>query len=404
MKSYFLSCPVCNSLRQEILFPGFNKSEVDSFQNIVLCQDCGSVFRNPIIPELNRTHYQKPNSWEGEKSHIDHSNRLDFVSRFISHNVKLGVRDSYVDIGGGPGWLVKKMRALHPDATIILCEPSPDNCRFAKEHTPDIVAIPSRIDEITTPERAFSLITATGVDYLFIDHRSAMQKIAAMLRDDGYFYIERNVFVDQEAYYSHPILDHDDLFGDNHMMNFWPNRELFVQYVSEFFDVIDKIDYHFGETLGRKCQMLGLLCTKKRAASGGSPHGDYYEQNLKSLQQRAILSSIEDLTFIAKAGLGNIAILGDERQAAALRRLIEENHLFALPPADAPVEQADAVLIASVSHQQALCDRLRSSRFRGHILPCFRPGLPFFEAKTSSDNIVQLKAFLPAYLAGLRAA
>jgi hypothetical protein len=60
-------------------------------------------------------------------------------------------------------------------------------------------------------------------------------------------------------------------------------------------------------------------------------------------------------------------------------------------------------LVASVSQQQAQCDKLRSSRFRGRILPCFRPGLPYFEAKTSRGNVIQLKAFLPAYLSGLRA-
>jgi hypothetical protein len=69
--------------------------------------------------------------------------------------------------------------------------------------------------------------------------------------------------------------------------------------------------------------MLGLLCKKRRQASQAGHRVNYYAKNLESLRQRAVLSSIEDMKFIAKAGLGKIAIVGDEREAGALRRLVE---------------------------------------------------------------------------------
>lgn len=422
MKSFFLSCPVCRSMSHEALFSGFHKNTVDDFQNIVICRGCGAVFRNPVMPELNHVHYQTPTFWEGDESHRDHRTRLEFVAGYVSQRVKFGPNDLYVDIGGGPGWLVDKMRSLHPDIGIVLCEPGVENGKFAKTRTAGLIAIPSRIDELTVGDGVFSLITATGVDYLFLDHRTAIQKIAAMLREDGFFYLERNVFVDQESYYGHAILDHDDLFGDNHMMNFWPGRRQFGEYISEFFDVIDNIDYNFGETLGRKCQMFGLLCNKKKSAANSTNaagHSNYYAQHLDELQKRALLSSIEDLTILAESGLRRIAICGDEVEATALRRLIEENRLFEIDLLissdprligrdgfvaldNATFGQVDAILVASVSAQQKYRDRLKSRGFHGRILPCFRDGFPRFETRTSLGNVIQMKAFLPAYIAGMR--
>jgi hypothetical protein len=30
-----------------------------------LCQHCGAVYRNPVVPELNAVHYQTPAGWGG---------------------------------------------------------------------------------------------------------------------------------------------------------------------------------------------------------------------------------------------------------------------------------------------------------------------------------------------------
>ncbi len=425
MKSFFLSCPVCKSMAQEVLFSGFNVDLVDDFQNIVLCEDCGAVFRNPIVPDLNRVHYQTPGSWEGERNHREHEARLAFVSEYIGHRVKLGPGELYIDVGGGPGWLVSKMRALYPHARIVLCEPGEENDKFAKARNPGLITIPARIDELVVADNAFSLVTTTGVDYLFIDHRAALTKLAAMTRNEGFFYIERAVFVEQESYYRHPIFDHDDLFGHNHMMNFWPCRQQFANYIAEFFDIVDHVDYTWVETLGYKCQVLGLLCKKSQKTSavgvgeGAAGSVNYYSQSLESLKQRAILSSLKDLEVLARSGVKSIAICGDKQEATALRRLIEENRLFEIAQLlslDAElvgkdgfvalenrvVGTVDAVLVASVASQQKYWDKVKSCGYRGRVLPCFRHGHPRFETITSAGNAIQMKAFLPAYIAGLR--
>ncbi len=242
MKSYFLSCPVCLSSSQETLFPGFNKNHVDDFQNIVICQHCGAVFRNPVVPELNVVHYQAPHDWGGAEDLRRFEERLDFVAQCIMQRVKLQAGDLVVDIGGGPGWLARKLMSLFPNVRVVLCEPSVENAKFAKSKSPGMIAVPSRIDEFVTTPNSFALATATGVDYLFFDHRASMLKISEIMRQGGVFYIERNVFVDQEVYYRQPIFDHEDMFGINHMMNFWPGRTQFLEYLSTFFDIIDSME------------------------------------------------------------------------------------------------------------------------------------------------------------------
>jgi trans-aconitate methyltransferase len=426
MKAYFLACPVCLSTSQEVLFQGFhknvsaNKTDIDYCQSIVLCQDCGAVFRNPVVPGLNEVHYQAPYHWGGADDLQRFAERLEFVAGVISQHVKLRTGDSIVDIGGGPGWLARKLTNLFPHARVVLCEPAIENTKFAKSQTANLIVVPSRLDEFITTPNTFSLVTATGVDYLFLDHRAAMLKISEMMRENGTLYIERNVFVEQEAYYRQPIFDHEDMFGINHMMNFWPGRQQFLEYLSTFFDILDHIEYNFGETFGYKCQMFGVFCKKRSKARRwtGKAVTNRYSSHLTALQQRAPLSSLADLSFLAKNGLRKVGICGDEKETNALRLLIEKNNLFevaqlSLDPVlagkdgfsaaeRADLRQVDAIFVASVSSQDDYCERLRKRGYRGQLFPCFRKGLPFFDTQTSAGNLIQMKAFLPSLISGKR--
>src|SRR3974377_1078605 len=109
MKAYFLACPVCLSTAQEVLFPGFHnsfldkKTYVDDCQSIVLCQGCGAVFRNPVVPDLNEVHYHAPHHWGDADDHRRFEERLEFVAETIARRVKLQAAGLIVDIGGGPG-------------------------------------------------------------------------------------------------------------------------------------------------------------------------------------------------------------------------------------------------------------------------------------------------------------
>lgn len=155
MKSYFLPCPICLSHHHEVLFPGFHNvgaaSKIDDFQNIVICIDCGAVFRNPIVPELNVTHYNLgPRSWGDEDDQKRFDERLTYVSRIVADAAKLRPGDLIIDIGGGPGWLIRRLTELAPGVRAVLCEPGIESARFAKENMPGLIAVPARIDELET--------------------------------------------------------------------------------------------------------------------------------------------------------------------------------------------------------------------------------------------------------------
>jgi hypothetical protein len=140
-----------------------------------------------------------------------------------------------------------------------------------------------------------------------------------------------------------------------------------------------------------------------------------------ALKERAPRSSLEDLSFLAKNGgpRRRVGICGDEKEVTALRLLIEKNSLFevaqlltfdsALAAKDgfvaagrADLRHVEAIFVASVSSQDDYCARLRKRGYRGQLFPCFREGLPFFDAQTSAGNMIQMKAFLPSLVSGKR--
>lgn len=245
-----------------------------------------------------------------------------------------------------------------------------------------------------------------------------MQKIREMLKPGGLFYVDRNVFVDQEAYYKQPIFDLEDFFGINHMMNFWPGRAQFLEYLSCFFDVREKVEYNFGETLGYKCQMFGAFCTKLPAVNSQKVMTNYYTSHLNELQNRAVKSSVADLTWLADKGIRRVAIYGDATAAPRLKEFCVTHKIFdVLWVGQADVERfderpasvervnldsVDAILIATFTLADEFAARLRERGCERPILPCLRGGLPSMDAVTSAGNRIQMKAFLPAHLSGKR--
>jgi hypothetical protein len=163
-----------------------------------------------------------------------------------------------------------------------------------------------------------------------------MNKIGDMLSDNGLFYIERNVFVEQESYYMEPIFGPEEQFGSNHMMNFWPGRQQFVDYLNEFFQIEAKLEYGFGEMDGYRNLHLGLFCRKRQpqaqrnqSATRPVPH-NYYAEHLHSLKTRAQEASVRDLKRLAATGIRNVNICGDMPEVGELHRIIHEHEIFAV--------------------------------------------------------------------------
>jgi len=418
MKSFFFKCINCRSSRQEILFPAFHANKQDIYQNIVMCCDCGAIFRNPVIPDLRVRHYETPSSWSADTCSNLFERMFRFTAEKIASNKTLKDGDFFLDIGPGPGWLTKEITKLFPHSQPVLLEPGAETAKTAKRNNPGAIVIPAQIDEACIDVK-FPLIIASGVDYLFSDARACMNNISEMMTDDGVFYIQRNVFVDQQSYWRQPIYDLDDLFGLNSMMNFWPNKDQFIEYLGQFFTVKGTQEFIFEEyTINEKIKhnadIFGVFCTK-----GGCPvvPTNYYDSNMAALKERAYRSSVNDLSILFDHGVRTVSIVGDEDAGIALRDIILENKLFTIDAMytaqpslvgngqwksldNPPLSTSNVFLVASAINQESYCQVLRNWGIP-KVLPCLRSGTPVFTATTSLGNKIQMKAFLPAMQARL---
>lgn len=280
MKALYLSCPMCTGLDHQILFPSFYKKVASAFQNIVICRQCGLVFRNPQVPDENVMRYS-PASWGDGRIFAE---RMQNNADYLKGRVSLAKDDYILDVGTGPGWLLSAVLKRFPDAKGIGIEPIPEVAKMAKANCARAIVLPSTLDEASFPKEMFSLILVCGVDYLFTDHRSAMDLLWSWLKKDGHLYIERNVFVEQEAYTGHDILGLADLFGSNQLMSTWFAREQFKAYIDCNFEVLDVRRYDQDVTpRGLRNTLDGLFC-RKRPIKREYDRRSWYAENLSRIE------------------------------------------------------------------------------------------------------------------------
>ncbi len=382
---------------------------------IVICRQCGFVYRNPHIPDLCADHYENVGSWEGENIYIE---RLRGVAERIRSHIKLGSGDFHLEIGCGPGWLAEHLASIYPDSQAVLLEPSPKVAEHAQRRNPRAAVLPTILEDASLPKEAFSCVIACGVDYLFQHHRKDIERIHALLRPGGIFYIERNVFLNQKALTKRPMFDVDDLFGLNHRVNSWFGREQFADYLSEFFDIIDVYEYvsDIIPVYDRKNIITGIFGRKR---DGGERRKvevkNRYDEHMTLLRAMALESTLQDLRIVASEGVRRVAICGVGNEARLIASIIRANELFSiagfasLPNAGSDAERdrlanqfasgnrsdpVDAYLIASLAEQDQFVVELEALGCK-NILRCFRSGLPVV---WDDGGTIQLKAFLPAYL------
>jgi len=416
MKSFFMDCVVCGSLDSQPLFPSFFRTEVSSAQMVVMCRDCGLVYRNPHIPDICADHYDNVGSWEGEHVYIE---RLRHVAEKIRSHVTLESGDHFLEIGCGPGWLAEQLAAAFPQAQPVLLEPSINVAKQAQQRVPRAAVLPGVLKEAVLPEGVFSCVVACGVDYLFQHHRKDIERMHALLRDGGIVYIERNVFLGQRALTKRPMFDADDLFGLNHRVNTWFGREQFVEYLSEFFEIVEVYEYVSDvspEPYDRKNSFVGVVGRKRAGGERKRPAiPNRFDEHMNILRATAVESTLEDLQILAREGVRRVAICGVGNEARFLAGMIRAHNLFSiagfasLPSAGAdaerdrltnqyasgdPSQPVDAYLVASLLEQDQLVSELQAYGCK-NILKCFRTGLPVV---WDDSGTIQLKALLPAYL------
>jgi hypothetical protein len=419
MRCYYVPCHVCGSFEQEALFPSTYRDAATALQSVGICRQCGLLYRNPLVPELCAPQYSTPSDWNAQRPPTAFSERFVSLTSEISSRVELGAGQLFLDVGAGPGWLAEHLEKAFPSATPVLLEPAPAVAADTKTRHPRSIVLPGTLSEVSLPHGSFSLIVVCGVDYLFHNHRADLQTLNALLDVDGVLYIERNVFLDQQAYFRSPILDMDDMCGVNPQMNTWFSRPQFAAYLEEFFDVFATISYISGESpppyQHHRNVLSGFFCRKRAKPSPPQPSRHTYDENIAILRKLAETSSLEDLQRLRTDGIRTVIICGRGDEARSLAEMIRRNDLFAIagfvePGTPPPTEDAlssafvnadskaalDAFLLASVNNQETYLTFLQQMGHADRAWRCFRPGLKRFTSEGPAD--LQLKAFLPSYI------
>lgn len=274
---------MCGSYDSDLLIPAILADGSSCrFQQIVICKGCGLVYKNPVIPELNKIAYSKI-SW-GDGSTF--KKRIADLTSYLSGFAAEMNPSTVLEVGPGPGWLAMSLQGLFPKAKFILLEASEDVAELTKENLPGATVIPSGINEVELGSNFASLALVCGVDYLFTDYRAAMNKIHASLVEGGYLYIERNVFVEAEAYAGFPIRTCQDLLGQNVLMTNWFALDQYKAFLSMNFDIVSERTFLHDETDGHRCFIHGFLCKKKSAHTEYyKGNQSWYEQNVMSLRR-----------------------------------------------------------------------------------------------------------------------
>jgi len=273
MKVYKQPCALCGVNNPEILFPASFKRKINKHENIVICKNCGLVYKYPIVPESEIVHYMTVGHWKSAYFDKKLTGTADFIYKKLPHE-----RQSILDIGAAAGHLLNHLAKKYPNAKLTGIEPSKHACNEAKALNSKVNMVTATIETTTLPKNSFDLITAIGVDYLFLDHVKGLLKINELLRTDGVFYIERNVFLNSKAYVSTVIDNRDDLFGMNSMMKNWFTIDQMTLHLSRFFEIIGKNSVISNIIKGHKNIHYGWLC-KKRAKQINVTIPNKYKEN-----------------------------------------------------------------------------------------------------------------------------
>ena len=161
MKVYYNSCYLCGSYNSEKLCSAFFKTKKFPLENIVICKDCGLVYKHPVIPEYEILHYMEKDHWK--KPYF--GNKLAKTAKFVASSVpKLKANSTIVDIGAAAGNLLHSLSKYFPTCKLIGIEPSIDACNHAYSLNNSLRMLPCTLDECVIGDTSIDLITAIGVD------------------------------------------------------------------------------------------------------------------------------------------------------------------------------------------------------------------------------------------------
>jgi len=231
------ACPLCGNTEHAII----------STRGKEIVAECPcEVWYKQTIDETKKTkHYKKSFIWDKEFF----ENRYKKISKYLWE--KIGRDGRILDIGCGNGRMLDRLHGCFTKSALTGNEASAPLFKSIK-----YPLIKGRFDDADFKAAEYDLIVCMGVDYLFLDHAKAMQKIASLLAPDGRLYIERNVFKDMKSFYGKTVTTIDVLLWKNLLITTWFTEDQMEKQLDKYFNRIDKIEY--GEPITR---CVGWLCS-----------------------------------------------------------------------------------------------------------------------------------------------
>lgn len=187
-------CPICCCSEKTLLYQqNFNNKVIALMENydVVVCKNCGFVYADNIPAQADfDNYYAAMSKYEfNYKNGIASNDYIDYYTKIVNFLIP-HINDKNVrilDIGCSTGGLLSIFK-LNGYSNLLGFDPSPSAVRAAKKLY-NIEATVNNIFDFNTNEK-FDLIILSAVLEHLVDFSNSMQKIRALLKDQGLLFIE----------------------------------------------------------------------------------------------------------------------------------------------------------------------------------------------------------------------
>ena len=216
-------CPICKGIDKQSLFhqsfSGFSTNNLLSSYDVVSCNTCGFCFADNIPEQIDFDKYYKELSkyenfsLELKESPYDRkrfSIMVDYIKRFISHS-----EDHIVEVGCATGFLLSLIKN-EGFLNVTGIDPSPACSKTAQDHY-KIKVLTNTISTIDLPKNSVDFLILVGVLEHIKDLDESIQKLRALLRPGGRFFIAipdgSQYFRGEDAPFQEFSVEHINFFG-----------------------------------------------------------------------------------------------------------------------------------------------------------------------------------------------
>lgn len=378
-------CEICSGgdlefiHRQHFLFPG---QTVPVYYNVMACRGCGFVFASDIPDQsiLNQFYQAAEHHLHAELPPGLERIHADFF-QFVHCHATLASDTHILDIGSGMGhFLHHFQKAGFTDLQGM--EPSPAAAELARK-TYGLNVQSASVDSFVASER-FDLVSLCGVLEHIADLRRSMERISALVQDDGYLFIAvPDVSSFGRAVPAEPFLEfaleHINFFSANSLDNLLRacgfEKVTVVSQHNDFYD-----NSYLLALYRRVAEPSTAIVSDSEAASSLRAYVDLSRQGLQPVEAVAtqLVASQEPLLLWGAGALTSRLLCDTCLGQANIRGVIDRNkglqgktllNTLITPPDSIGNYQGATVFIASTTYAAEIRETLlRQHAWTGRII------------------------------------